>query len=238
MRNILSIRGGGIRGIIPCCCLIELESQLGGRTRDHFAYCGGTSTGALLTAAVAAGIPASDLLKVYTDRSKEIFTPTGLVAEVKRSVEGFMYDVREVVDELVAGRANGREFLVAPMGFVGRSTFLGLHHALRYRRPNFLHGRGFLEKIVDPDVHAFSSHLDIAVGGEKDDGYRTVTLAQFPRQLDAVFARHTQVRDYHVGFEIAVNIERALGRIGRMHLVGPGEEHAYRFTWSWFIIHQ
>jgi hypothetical protein len=31
MRNVLSIRGGGIRGIIPCRCLIELEAQ---RTKD------------------------------------------------------------------------------------------------------------------------------------------------------------------------------------------------------------
>src|ERR1035441_6451770 len=59
MRYILSIRGGGIRGIIPTCCLMKLESQLGGITRDHIAYCAGTSTGALLTAAIAAGIPAA-----------------------------------------------------------------------------------------------------------------------------------------------------------------------------------
>ena len=49
----------GIRGIIPACCLIKLEEQLGGLTRDHINYCAGTSTGALLTAAVAAGVPAT-----------------------------------------------------------------------------------------------------------------------------------------------------------------------------------
>ncbi|HZY60057.1 MAG TPA: patatin-like phospholipase family protein, partial [Candidatus Binataceae bacterium] len=84
MRYVLSIRGGGIRGIIPCCCLVKLEEQLGGLTRDHFQLCAGTSTGALLAAAIAAGIPARDLLKVYTDQSKEIFTPTGVVGEAKR----------------------------------------------------------------------------------------------------------------------------------------------------------
>ena len=84
MRTILSISGGGIREIIPCCCLVKLLSQLGGVTRDHIDYCAGTSTSALLTAAVAAGIPATELLKVYTDRSHEIFTPTGLNAEAKR----------------------------------------------------------------------------------------------------------------------------------------------------------
>ena len=92
MRNILSIRGGGIRGIIPCCCLIALEKRLRGLTRDHVDMCAGTSTGALLTAAVAAGIPATDLLKVYPDRSDEIFTSTGAAAAAKRLAVGFMYD--------------------------------------------------------------------------------------------------------------------------------------------------
>ena len=100
MRNILSIRGGGIRGIIPCCCLIELEKQLGGVTRDHVDMCAGTSTGALLTAAVAAGIPATGLLKVYTDRSHEIFTPTGVVADAKRVAVGFMYDPQHLSNVL------------------------------------------------------------------------------------------------------------------------------------------
>src|SRR5262249_42116167 len=92
MRFAISIRGGGVRGIIPCYCLMKLEAQLGGVTRDHIDYCAGTSTGALLTAATAAGIPASVSLKVYTDRSPEIFTPTGGVAEAKRFAVGFMFD--------------------------------------------------------------------------------------------------------------------------------------------------
>jgi hypothetical protein len=99
--NILSIRGGGIRGIIPCCCLIKLESQLGGLTNDHIDFCAGTSTGALLTAAVAAGVPASDLLKVYTDRAHEIFTPTGLAADANRVAKGFMYNPQHLHDVLV-----------------------------------------------------------------------------------------------------------------------------------------
>ncbi|HLY17703.1 MAG TPA: patatin-like phospholipase family protein [Bryobacteraceae bacterium] len=109
MRQILSIRGGGIRGIIPCCCLMKLEAQLGGLTRDHIDYCAGTSTGALLTAAVAAGVPASQLLAVYTERSKEIFTPTGVAAQGKRVVEGYMFDpknVREVLGSVFGAAAN------------------------------------------------------------------------------------------------------------------------------------
>ncbi len=101
MHYALSIRGGGIRGIIPCCCLVKLEEQLGGLTRDHIHFCAGTSTGALLTAAVAAGIPASAALRVYTDRAHEIFTPTGAAATVKRAVAGFMFDPDNLRDVLV-----------------------------------------------------------------------------------------------------------------------------------------
>jgi hypothetical protein len=101
MRTILSIRGGGIRGILPCCCLAKLEDQLGGLTRDHIDFCAGTSTGALLTAGVVAGIPARDLLKVYTDRAGEIFTPSGVVGEAKRIVEGFMFESTNIRDVLV-----------------------------------------------------------------------------------------------------------------------------------------
>lgn len=88
----LSIRGGGIRGIVPACCLVKLEQQLGGLTRDHIDYCAGTSTGALLAAGIAAGVPAKQLLKVYTERSREIFTPSGILADAKRIAKGFMYD--------------------------------------------------------------------------------------------------------------------------------------------------
>src|SRR5215472_1647932 len=98
MRYILSIRGGGIRGIIPCCCLIKLEEQLGGLTRDHIDLCAGTSTGALITAGIAAGVPARDLLKVYTDQSDRIFTPTGLIADAKRVAEGFKYNPNHLRD--------------------------------------------------------------------------------------------------------------------------------------------
>lgn len=130
LRNILSIRGGGIRGIIPCCCLMKLESQLGGLTRDHFQYCGGTSTGALLTAAVAAGIPASEILKVYTDRSHEIFTPTGLVAQAKRVAEGFMYDPNHLRDVLagVLGEAAAWTINDCPIGVMISATAMDGHN--------------------------------------------------------------------------------------------------------------
>lgn len=96
MENSLSINGGGIRGIIPCSVLAALEQQTGKLTRDLFSYVAGTSTGALLAAGVAAGIPAKELLTVYTTRSKDVFTPTGLIADAARIAEGFMYNPKRL----------------------------------------------------------------------------------------------------------------------------------------------
>ena len=130
MRNVLSIRGGGIRGIIPCCCLIKLEAQLGGVTRDHIDYCAGTSTGALLTAAVAAGIPATQLLTVYTERSKDIFTPTGIAADGKRIIRGFMYDPKNLYDVLVSvfGAAAAWTINDCPIGVMISATAMDGHN--------------------------------------------------------------------------------------------------------------
>jgi patatin-like phospholipase/acyl hydrolase len=109
---------------------MKLESQLGGLTRDHIAYCGGTSTGALLTAAVAAGIPANEILKVYTDRSHQIFTPTGLVAEAKRVVEGFMYNPNHLRDVLVdvLGAAAAWTINDCPIGLMISATAMNGHN--------------------------------------------------------------------------------------------------------------
>jgi hypothetical protein len=76
MKKILSIQGGGIRGIIPCLALMALEEQLGGLTKDHIDMVAGTSTGALLAACVVTGVPAAEALKVYTSQGKYIFSPT------------------------------------------------------------------------------------------------------------------------------------------------------------------
>jgi patatin-like phospholipase/acyl hydrolase len=92
MKRILSITGGGIRGIIPCCVLVELERYTGKLTRECFDFVAGTSTGALLAAAVAAGIPAKQVLRIYTERAKEIFTPGPTLSAGLMLSRGYRYD--------------------------------------------------------------------------------------------------------------------------------------------------
>ena len=85
--KILSIDGGGIRGVIPAMLLTEMEKRTGKSTCRLFNLIAGTSTGGILAAGLAApGSPdpdsdtvkprfsAVDLLELYEKRGKEIFT--------------------------------------------------------------------------------------------------------------------------------------------------------------------
>jgi hypothetical protein len=92
MKKLLSIDGGGIRGIIPACTLVALEQQLGKPVRECFDFAAGTSTGALIAAAAAAGVPATRILEIYTTRANEIFTPSQPLADIERATKGYMYN--------------------------------------------------------------------------------------------------------------------------------------------------
>lgn len=61
-RRVLSIDGGGIRGIIPAVLLTELERQTGRPARETFDFIAGTSSGALAAGALAAGVPAERIV--------------------------------------------------------------------------------------------------------------------------------------------------------------------------------
>jgi patatin-like phospholipase/acyl hydrolase len=101
--RILSIPGGGIRGVLPACHLVELERQTGKLTRDIFtAGLAGTSTGGLLCASCAAGIPAKKSLDVYLTQGRRIFSPTNRVLRTANMFsKGRQFDVK-VLSQVVA----------------------------------------------------------------------------------------------------------------------------------------
>lgn len=106
-RYLLSIDGGGIRGIIPLVVLAKLESTTGKRTRDIFSFVAGTSTGAVITAGIAAGIPASRILEMYIKRAPQLFTNSPWTI-IKRVLFGYMYSIKDlhdlIADEIDAAR--------------------------------------------------------------------------------------------------------------------------------------
>lgn len=82
--SILSLDGGGIRGIIPCTFLMEIEKRSGRPISELFDLISGTSTGGMLASGLATPGPdgkpkksAADLMEVYMGpKGAQIFART------------------------------------------------------------------------------------------------------------------------------------------------------------------
>ncbi len=91
--RILSLDGGGLRGIIPVLILKEIERRTGEKIYNLFDLISGTSTGGL----IACGITVSDNQKtpkysiqdiedIYTKRGKDIFPKKGFLGNIIDSI--------------------------------------------------------------------------------------------------------------------------------------------------------
>ena len=74
--RILSLDGGGIRGVITATWLDALEQKLKSPIADHFDLIAGTSTGSILACAVSHGLPAKQILQMYVDYGRTVFPAT------------------------------------------------------------------------------------------------------------------------------------------------------------------
>jgi patatin-like phospholipase/acyl hydrolase len=88
--RVLSIDGGGIRGLIPALVLAELERRAGRQTFELFDLIAGTSTGGILACALCAPdpMPASRLVGLYEEEGPDIFDRS--IFQRIRSAEGLL----------------------------------------------------------------------------------------------------------------------------------------------------
>lgn len=80
-RRILSIDGGGIKGVMAAAYLADVEETLNVRICEHFDLIVGTSTGGIISLALGLGIPAQEILDLYEEKGPQIFSqdvPAGL----------------------------------------------------------------------------------------------------------------------------------------------------------------
>jgi patatin-like phospholipase/acyl hydrolase len=71
--KILSIDGGGIKGLYSSTVLEHLEKKYQGSCSDYFDMLCGTSTGGLIALGLSLKIPASEMSKIYSEHGKDIF---------------------------------------------------------------------------------------------------------------------------------------------------------------------
>jgi uncharacterized protein len=129
MKRILSLDGGGIRGALTTCFLVELEKQLGKPCREIFDFVAGTSTGALIAAAIAAGLPATRILEIYTLRAKEIFNHAPDIADVEAVGRGYMFDSDNIRKVLVSEFGEAANWLLndSPIKIMLTAKGVNLH---------------------------------------------------------------------------------------------------------------
>ena len=84
MKHILSLDGGGIRGVFTLEVLLKIETLLREQQynnspdfvlRDHFDFFAGTSTGAIIAALLCWGMPVGEIRDLYTKHGRDIFRP-------------------------------------------------------------------------------------------------------------------------------------------------------------------
>ena len=117
--RILSIDGGGIRGIFPAAVLAGLERGFtgGNPISDYFDLVAGTSTGGILALGLGAGYAARDLLDLYVERGCEIFPPIAdtRYGRLKRGARStsqyfrYLYD-RDALQRLLTDKLGDRLF--------------------------------------------------------------------------------------------------------------------------------
>jgi uncharacterized protein len=74
VRRILSIDGGGIKGVFPASFLATIEKSNGCNIANHFDMIVGTSTGGIIALALGLGFSAQDTLAFYEQHGPQIFS--------------------------------------------------------------------------------------------------------------------------------------------------------------------
>ena len=143
--KILSIDGGGIRGVIPATILSEIEQRTGARISDLFDLIAGTSTGGILALGLVkpgedgrTQFAASDLAELYEKEGNRIFERSlwhRIIAVDNLLDEKYPADGLEAVLEAYFGEARLRdavtEVLVPSYELESREPWFFARHKAR-----------------------------------------------------------------------------------------------------------
>jgi patatin-like phospholipase/acyl hydrolase len=110
--RILSLDGGGIRGVIAATMLAAIEKQIDQPLNEYFNLIAGTSTGSILAAAIASGRSSQEIIELYRQKSSIIFPYASLfswkrlplilkygISAPKFSDNGLIKSLRETLGE-------------------------------------------------------------------------------------------------------------------------------------------
>ncbi|KQR85061.1 CBASS cGAMP-activated phospholipase [Microbacterium sp. Leaf179] len=139
-RRVLTIDGGGIKGVFPAAFLADLESELDQPLASYFDLIAGTSTGGIIALALGLGIPASDVLRFYEEKGPEIFKGSKRLGPLRQLVTA-KYDpaplkaaLTEVFGERRVGESTTRLVIPALNLSTGEVNVFKTAHHERFER--------------------------------------------------------------------------------------------------------
>jgi uncharacterized protein len=82
--QILSLDGGGLRGVFSAAVLANFERDAGIRVVDHFDLIAGTSTGGIIALGLGLGMSPRDMVEFYTQLGPGVFRDRSRLRSIRR----------------------------------------------------------------------------------------------------------------------------------------------------------
>src|SRR5436189_3870439 len=154
--NVLSVDGGGIRGVIPAMVLADLEARTGKPTAELFDQIAGTSTGGIIALALTVpgrdGKPrwtANDLVGLYLTEGPRIFHHSiGRMLETGLGLLDEKYDAKPLDESLAT-------YLGDAMISEAITDVLVTSYDLEHRKPFFFK----TERTKEKPEHDWALHV-------------------------------------------------------------------------------
>jgi hypothetical protein len=144
--RILSLSGGGVRGLLSAIWLQRLEEKLGGSIAQHFDLIAGSSAGAIIACGLGIGLDMPTIVNLYQTRSRDIFPPP---------VSRFWGRVRRVFGQgLDAPRYDGRGLETVLRSTFGDKLFSELQTRTIITGYDLLHSEALVFKTNKPEHQA------------------------------------------------------------------------------------
>jgi patatin-like phospholipase/acyl hydrolase len=204
VKKILSFDGGGVRGLIPALAVEELEkhyAELG----SYFDLISGTSTGAILAAAVSEGVTGKVLAAWYKDLTPLIFKRSlGSRLKSLGGVLGPKYDQEKLRSEL------RQVFGTTKLGEVGVPLLITAY--------NMTEGKPrFFSSLKDPELNL----VEVLLASAAAPTYYDPVCIGGKKYIDGgVFASNPTLSAYA---EIKAMHERLLGKDIKIISLGTGD---------------
>ena len=131
---MLSLDGGGLKGLFTVSLLAKWEEQQKTRIVDHFDLIAGTSTGGIIAIGLGLGYTAAQIQRLYLEKAEVIFPPSILSAakhwiDVKYSSDGLRRALKELWGDRRLGESKTRLLIPAyDPKFSGIHIFKTPHH--------------------------------------------------------------------------------------------------------------